>query len=259
MTKLVREAVQRTLEEDMCKYRLMPYLREMAEEINSAYLAEGEELEHAIANDIIALLFFHKSMEPSALMGTLFQRFNDLGLIGDVIEHLVEVDGLAKFENNRVTAMYNIKDKTEYSKLSSLLYPLPLVVPPSKVTRNTQNGYIYYPIGSIVLNSSYYKGDVNLEHINRVNSIPLRMNQDVLNDLKNYPKKTLYALKDRQNWDRFVKQQKEINDFYKDKEFYLTHKYDKRGRVYCQGYHVSYQSTDFTNACVEFAQGEPVV
>jgi hypothetical protein len=38
--------------------------------------------------------------------------------------------------------------------------------------------------------------------------------------------------------------------------FYLTHRYDKRGRTYCQGYHVNYQGTAWNKACVEFAQKE---
>jgi DNA-directed RNA polymerase len=40
--------------------------------------------------------------------------------------------------------------------------------------------------------------------------------------------------------------------------FWLTHKYDKRGRTYCQGYHVSYQGNDYNKACIEFADGEPL-
>lgn len=39
-------------------------------------------------------------------------------------------------------------------------------------------------------------------------------------------------------------------------EFYLTHKYDKRGRVYCQGYHVTYQGAAWNKAVIEFADKE---
>ena len=39
-------------------------------------------------------------------------------------------------------------------------------------------------------------------------------------------------------------------------EFYLTHKYDKRGRIYCQGYHVTYQGAPWNKACIEFADQE---
>jgi DNA-directed RNA polymerase len=39
-------------------------------------------------------------------------------------------------------------------------------------------------------------------------------------------------------------------------EFYLTHRYDKRGRVYCQGYHVTYQGTPWNKAVLELADKE---
>jgi DNA-directed RNA polymerase len=43
-----------------------------------------------------------------------------------------------------------------------------------------------------------------------------------------------------------------------DNEFYLTHKYDKRGRIYCQGYHVNYQGTPWNKAVIQFANEEIV-
>ena len=42
-------------------------------------------------------------------------------------------------------------------------------------------------------------------------------------------------------------------------EFYLTHKYDKRGRTYCQGYHVTYQGAPWNKAVIEFADQEVTV
>ena len=42
------------------------------------------------------------------------------------------------------------------------------------------------------------------------------------------------------------------------KDIYLTHKYDKRGRVYCQGYYISYQGTDWNKAVIELSNKEIV-
>jgi DNA-directed RNA polymerase len=39
-------------------------------------------------------------------------------------------------------------------------------------------------------------------------------------------------------------------------ELYLTHKVDKRGRTYCQGYQVNYQGTPWCKATVEFHKKE---
>jgi DNA-directed RNA polymerase len=38
--------------------------------------------------------------------------------------------------------------------------------------------------------------------------------------------------------------------------FWLTHKYDRRGRTYCVGYHINYQGTSWNKAVVEFANKE---
>jgi DNA-directed RNA polymerase len=40
--------------------------------------------------------------------------------------------------------------------------------------------------------------------------------------------------------------------------FYLTHKYDKRGRVYCQGYHINYQGAPWNKATIQLADKELV-
>ena len=39
-------------------------------------------------------------------------------------------------------------------------------------------------------------------------------------------------------------------------KFYFTHKVDKRGRLYCQGYHINYQSASYKKAMIELANKE---
>jgi hypothetical protein len=41
-------------------------------------------------------------------------------------------------------------------------------------------------------------------------------------------------------------------------EFCLTHKYDKRGRIYCQGYPVNYQGALWNKAVIQLAAKEIV-
>jgi DNA-directed RNA polymerase len=40
--------------------------------------------------------------------------------------------------------------------------------------------------------------------------------------------------------------------------FYLTHRYDKRGRTYAQGYHVNTQGNCWNKAVIELADEEVV-
>lgn len=45
-------------------------------------------------------------------------------------------------------------------------------------------------------------------------------------------------------------------DIISDKEFYLTHGYDGRGRLYCQGHHINYQGDDYHKAVIVLANKE---
>ena len=39
-------------------------------------------------------------------------------------------------------------------------------------------------------------------------------------------------------------------------EFWLTHKYDRRGRTYAVGYHINSQGTDYNKAVLELSKQE---
>lgn len=250
------EAIERALELNHSKHQLVPYLRDKAKTIPVPY-TQGT-MNFSIAIEILAYMLFYKRTIVNVLVGLLFNRFKDLSLILEVLDSLITNDLLDCSEDNQLITKF-ILDPKEYEQLSKMMYPLPMVVKPQYLTRNSHSGYIYQNKSCVVLRSHFAPYDVNLDHLNRVNSIPLRMNQEVTTNRVNKPKSPLPTVQDRQNFNRFTRQQRELAEFYADNTFYLTHKYDKRGRVYCQGYHISYQSTDFTNACIEFADGELVV
>lgn len=250
------EETQKTIETVVNKYRLVPFLRERAKLLPLPSSLE-DSIEQAIAIDILAHMFFYKRTTPDVLIGLLYKRFSNVNLCLQVLNTLIEED-LLDYEGIQVITRFSLK-KQDTEMINEMMYPPPLVIPPKKVMRNTDTGYHFSPRSSIVLRNSFYAGNTNLEHINRVNSIPLRLNTYVLEHREHTPKKELNSNKDRVNWNRYVSVQSDITDFYKDNTFYLIHKYDKRGRIYCQGYHISYQSDDFTNSLVEFANGEKVI
>ena len=250
------EEIQKTIETVVNKYRLVPFLRERAKSIS---IPLEDNLEQAIAVDILAHMMFYKRTTPDVLIGLLYKRFSNVELCLKVLDTLIGVDLLDYDHNdNRIITRYTLLN-SDTDLVNQMMYPPPMVIPPKKVIRNTDTGYHFSPRSSIVLRNSFYAGNTNLEHINRVNSIPLRLNAYVVSNRKHEPKNELKSVKDRINWNKYVTIQSTLTDYYKDRTFYLTHKYDKRGRVYCQGYHISYQSDDFTNSLVEFANGEKVI
>ena len=60
-----------------------------------------------------------------------------------------------------------------------------------------------------------------------------------------------------QKYDRNSKVVLELLTMISDK-FYLTHRYDKRGRTYAQGYHVNPQGNSWNKAIINFANKEVI-
>lgn len=148
-------------------------------------------------------------------------------------------------------------------------YPLPMVVPPKEVKTNMDTGYFTIR-NSIILKDNHHEDDVCLEHINQMNQIKLRINHDVAQMVKNQWKGLDKAKTDEdfedyqkrvrafQKYDRTARDVMTMVEVSGNGEFYLTHRYDKRGRCYSQGYHVNYQGNAWNKAVVEFAHGEVV-
>ena len=153
-------------------------------------------------------------------------------------------------------------------ELDRYQYPLPMVVPPLQVRTNRDSGYLLTS-GSVILRKNHHNDDVCLDHINRLNKIKLCINHDTATMIKNkwkgldkvQPGETKADFDKRkrafQKYDRVAK---DVIDLLikEGNEFYLTHKYDKRGRTYCQGHHVTYQGTPWNKAVIEFANKEVV-
>lgn len=251
------EALEREIELNTSKYQLLPFLREKAKVLPIPY--EPEELEYSIALELLAYMLFYKRTSPAVLVGLLWNRFKNTELVLEVLDKLIQLDLLDyNTQLKQVITVYSLNPE-EMEHFSKMMYPKPLVVKPEKLLRNSDTGYWYNSKGCVILRSHFMKEDVNLDHLNRVNSIPLRINKEVLENRENKPKKILPTVQDRENWNRFTRQQREIAEEYSDKDFYLTHKYDKRGRVYCQGYHLTYQGNDFSNALIEFSHGKKCI
>lgn len=154
------------------------------------------------------------------------------------------------------------------AELNRFQYPLPMIIKPRRLKSNKSTGYITLR-GSLLLKDNHHEEDINLNHLNRMNSIKLTMNINTFNNttlIWNNMKKpdSIYKLRE------YEKKIEAYNKYRVDStttanmllslgnEFYLTHKYDKRGRTYCQGYHIDTQGSDWNKAFVELADKEIV-
>lgn len=250
------EQEEELLEKECCKYQLMPFLRDAARLLPIPY--EVDSTEYGISVDVLAKMFFYKRTQIEVLVGLTYPRFKMTQTILDVIQNLIN-KGLLDYDldKDQIVTHYSLNEETN-NKLTKMMYPLPMLIKPEKVLRNCDTGYKYLPKASIILRNNYTKDDVNLDHINRVNSIKFQINEDVLQTCSNKNKSTSLSYQERKNWNIFTTSQQSIANAYKGKVFYLTHKYDKRGRVYCVGYWLSYQSNDYGKALIQFSAGEKV-
>lgn len=253
-------------------------------EIYEAALADGmsPEIQKDFCIDLCIQMCIHKRTTASTLVAILYHHF-DTGLsqrmvamqsTADALEQCIEYD-FVDYSRQREEFIVRLELTRETQlEIDRYQYPLPMVVQPKRITKNTQNGYLSRETSNslVVLktgaSSSFYReADLCLGHLNKMNSISLTINQSVVDLIDNEwsdldvrrPKET------QADYDKRVKAFKRYDASSKDviaaltqmrDRFWLTHKYDRRGRVYCQGYHVNYQGNPWNKAVVEFANKE---
>lgn len=203
-------------------------------------------------------------------------------LIG-MVQHLEEPEQIVKgilwlAENNLfdlrvahngyadIYPKYFIDEKT-MNIIDQYQYLPPMLVPPLEVTSNRGSGHLTIHDDSLLLKDNHHEYDIALDVINKFNQVPLCLDERVIRNMRDDRKHLNSPKKDETIEDY----QKRVNDF-KDmekksmrvfamlinegNEFYLTHKYDKRGRIYAQGYHVSYQGNCYRKAIINFSKKE---
>lgn len=226
-------------------------------------------VDHKMGFDLLVQMALHKRVNITTLVGILRKHHNgDSQRTADEILECVHADLLDWSEPLEVFIVkYTLSDDV-IQEIDTYQYPLPMIVEPRELKENRDTGY-YTSKDSVILRNNHHEDDVCLDFLNKVNHIKLRVNTDTVAFLQNKwkhldrPKNGEQRSEYNKRVRAFEKYDRTSRDVFAHLEtvggeFYLTHKYDKRGRVYCQGYHVNYQGNDWNKACVEFANGEPI-
>lgn len=220
--------------------------------------------------DLLVQMVLHKRALLPALVGLLRKHFD--GDCQATAEALLEAAKADLVDLDPVTLQFIVRiDITPdvQEELDRYQYPLPMVVPPLEVRSNTETGY-YTHKNSVLLRDNHHEDDVCLDHLNRMNHIPLRLNMDVASTIQNQWR-NLDKPKEDEDQHEFDKRKRAFEKYDRTSRdvllhlglatggtFYLTHRYDKRGRSYCQGYHATYQGNDWNKAVIAFANEEVV-
>lgn len=231
---------EQDLEEQTNKYNLKPFLREKG----SAYAESFNEYQELVT-ELHAQLLLYKRMTIPMIVGVLLNRTNleeILNFLNWVIDNSVELWD----EGREELVIKEPLEPEEETKLHQFKYPLPMVVKPEKIEKNNDTGYIFSAPSSIVCRRSTPDFDVNIEHINRVNSVAYEINLNIVSNTK--AKRESMELSDR----KYLQNQNIIASALSEVPIYFTHKYDKRGRFYPVGYYLTYQGDDKQKAMLFF-------
>ena len=160
-------------------------------------------------------------------------------LLGIMCEHdLFDVEVATLNEENRmmIVPLWELDDQVK-QHLKNIRYMPPMVWKPLKVVAN--KGCQYWTFAeSLILGSpvNHHDMPLALDVINLMNNQALSLDYHVLQQ-EELPNKPLDTLQKQEQFNQMKQASRTVYDEMLDhgNKFYLTHKYDKRGRLYSQG------------------------
>ena len=220
--------------------------------------------------DLMVQIYLHKRADVPTLVGLLKRHFEDeerpAQACADMLLKAIDSDLVDYHEmTGKVVVKYHI-DKSIQDRIDQFMYPMPMIEKPSEIRSNRQSGYKTI-FKSLILKKNHHDDDICLDHVNRLNGINLKLNENVVAFIQN-KWRNLDKPKKGETIEDFQKRRKAFHKYDRTSrevlaalmaqgnEFWITHRYDKRGRTYAQGYHVNYQGTDWNKSCIEFANAE---
>lgn len=220
-------------------------------------LIESTNSDKAIAIKAIAYLAVFKRVDIATLIAMLFKpSTNNLDYVCREVEKLF-TNKLVNFDHNenKFIVKFELEDEVQ-KEIDAFQYPLPLVVKPKLLKHNFSSAYYKKQKQSVLLNKKTSTKDVDLEHLNLMNQTAFTINLDVLKKVVNSwspSGKWTYRQINRFNEGAKIHQEIMINT---GNKFYFSHRYDYRGRTYCEGYYLNYQGNDYCKSILELANKE---
>lgn len=222
--------------------------------------------------DLLVQMVLHKRATVPVLVGILRRHFaqqpNPSQAATDMLLQAAKAD-LVDWSNplKMFIVRFDISRDVQ-DDLDRYQFPLPMIVHPQNLETNQDTGY-FTSRNSVILKQNHHDDDVCLDHLNKMNNIKFKINSETVAMVHNQWRNLDHAKpgEDRKDYLKRVKAFEKYDRTALDvishleiagNEFWLTHKVDKRGRIYCQGYHVNYQGNTWNKAVVEFANGEIV-
>jgi len=166
----------------------------------------------------------------------------------------------SKYASMMVKSRIPVSEKlVRYVKQSCYLPPM--LCQPKTIKDNYQSGYLTHD-DSVILRNNHHDDPIALDVLNTQNSTALSVDIEFVQSCEEEPTHELDSVDKARAWNQLrkdsiefyvlISQQSSVNDY----QVFFNHKYDKRGRLYCQGYHLSTQGTAYKKAMLELAKEE---
>ena len=262
---------QLMLEELYSKNQLMPRIKkEFTEAFDGAFITffQENEIPEAFGLTMLAQIALHKRADLKTMVGVTRVHADNCQHAVDLLLKCAELDLIDYDDRFQTFIVKYMLDEQTQLELDQYQFPLPMVVKPKHLTKNTQSGYLLTK-SSIILKDNHTNDDVVLDHINRMNQVNFCHNMTVASMVQNEwsgldkPKED----ETKQDYEKRVRAFQKYDRVARDvldlltqngNSFYFTHRYDKRGRIYCQGYHTSYQGNSWNKAILELVEEEVI-
>ena len=209
----------------------------------------SEEEELPILRKILLVTLLHRKCTPSTVITAIQKYFKDLQEAANYLELCITTYDIIDWDQQYIYTKITTTQEAQ-NHIDRYGFPLPLIIKPKQLTCNTDTGYYSDKPGTVLQKRATTEYDVNLDFLNQVNSIPLTFNDDLLAKIPlAKPKKSEQVIAHT----KFVKHLTHSRALL-TKTIYLTHGYDRRGRVYARGHHYSYQGNDWNKATLSFRE-----
>lgn len=197
-------------------------------------------------------------------------RYHDIQTCADVLYLinqtdliLIDIIGSTRYIKSNI----QLTDEL-VNRLNIMCVLPPMLVKPRTLRQNKSSGYLTINKDNLILGDkeNYHDEAISLDVLNTLNSQALCLDLDICYKFQKefkseFDKDTDEYLNQHKTHNKAKEQFEYFRDVIQDKTIFFTHKVDKRGRVYSQGYQFNTQGSSYEKACInlktkEFVTGE---
>lgn len=182
--------------------------------------------------------------------------------MGEILYKMAESDLINIYPANRngvieIESVHTLSEQTLWH-LSKTRFLPPMLVPPRVLKSNKDSGYLTVKSPILSRGTKIDNRELCLDLINLTNSCAFSLDIDFLRaseDISEYSSKEEEIQAEHL---RKLTNEMCVDIYHQGNEFYFNHFYDARGRLYCRGYHVNYQSNSYRKAMLNFHKSTPI-